>query len=119
MPRWWLPLFWATIVFAVLYLLQRARASAIGKGRIADYEADMAAAAAVGAPSTTRSPAVTAEQLLARGNGSGPAWRWGKATFAAHVLARATGRTAAAQIGPNLTDDYWIHGGTPARSSRR
>ena len=42
LPRWWVYLFYATIVFAVLYWFN-VPGIGIGKGRIANYEADVAA----------------------------------------------------------------------------
>jgi len=48
MPRWWLATFWVTIIFSVLYLLNVPLLGK-GKGRIADYDAEMAAAAALAA----------------------------------------------------------------------
>ena len=43
LPRWWVITFWATIVFSILYALN-VPGVGNGKGRIADYEADVAAA---------------------------------------------------------------------------
>ena len=45
MPRWWLYLFYATIAFSVLYFLN-VPGIGTGKGRIANYERDMAVARA-------------------------------------------------------------------------
>ena len=45
MPRWWLYIFWATIVCAALFWFN-VPGIGIGKGRIADYDAAVAAAAA-------------------------------------------------------------------------
>ena len=42
MPRWWVLTFWATIIFSVVYALN-IFGIGVGKGRIADYEQDMAA----------------------------------------------------------------------------
>ena len=56
MPRWWVYLFWATIVFSVLYWLN-VPGFGIGKGQIADYERDMAAAAAAAAKQRAAEPA--------------------------------------------------------------
>jgi cytochrome c oxidase cbb3-type subunit 3 len=109
MPRWWVITFWATIVFSILYLLN-VPGIGNGKGRIADYEAAMARAAALaaarGEPAGTPGAEalalmLTDQQVLAEG----------KQAFATYCAAchRAD---AGGQIGPNLTDDAWIHGGT-------
>jgi cytochrome c oxidase cbb3-type subunit 3 len=110
LPRWWVYLFWATIVFAVLYLFN-VPGIGVGKGRIADYNADMAAAkervAAVelaggGPPSPDAlAAAATDRGVIAEG----------KAVYTANCVAchKADG---GGMIGPNLTDDFWVHGGT-------
>src|SRR5512134_2812322 len=46
MPRWWVITFWATIIFSILYALN-VPGIGNGKGRIADYQADVARAAAL------------------------------------------------------------------------
>jgi cytochrome c oxidase cbb3-type subunit 3 len=106
MPRWWVITFWATIIFAVLYLLN-IPVIGIGKGRIAEYEADVARANAqrlAAEPGGT--PTAEALAALARD----PAMiANGKQLFTTYCAAchRADG---GGQIGPNLTDDAWIHG---------
>ena len=40
MPRWWVYLFWATIIFSILYFFN-VPGFGIGKGRIADYDLDL------------------------------------------------------------------------------
>jgi cytochrome c oxidase cbb3-type subunit III len=106
MPRWWVYLFWATIIFAVLYAL---KVPGVGSahGRIADYEADVAAwKAAHPEPTGDISPeqlaALAADQQVVQA---------GRAVFATNCVSchRAD---AGGLIGPNLTDAYWIHGGT-------
>lgn len=42
LPRWWVYLFYATIVFSILYYLN-VPGIGIGTGRTANYEADVAA----------------------------------------------------------------------------
>ena len=65
MPRWWVYLFWATIIFSILYFLN-VPGFGIGKGRIADYDRDMAAAKAADDKRKAAEPAV------ASGSGGGP-----------------------------------------------
>ncbi len=107
MPRWWVYVFWATIVFAAIYAINIGPIG-IGKGRIAEYEADMAAARAKYATASgpTIDPATLAK--LAKDPAT---LATGKALFATNCAAchRAD---AGGLIGPNLTDDYWLHGGT-------
>ena len=110
MPRWWVITFWATIVFAILYLLN-VPGIGNGAGRIADYESDMARAKATqlaAAPSGV--PDSAALEALAHDPATIAA---GKEVYATYCAAchRVDG---GGQIGPNLTDDAWIHGGALA-----
>jgi len=110
MPRWWVYIFWATIIFSILYFLN-VPGFGIGKGRIADYDRAMAAAAAADAKRKAAEPAgATGEQLAAMTTDASVV-ALGKQVFGQNCAAchRAD---AGGQIGPNLTDDYWLHGGT-------
>jgi len=109
MPRWWLATLWGTVIFSVLYLLN---VPIFGKGQgwIAEYAADSAAAAQVAAQNNPLA-SVTAETITTAA--ADPA-RMAEArttftTFCAACHAPDGGGT----IGPNLTDEYWIHGSTP------
>lgn len=108
MPRWWVWVFWATIIFVPLYYVLPSPFGE-GEGKIAQYEADMAAHASTQATAT--GPTVTDEQLLQLVADRG-ALADGKTVFDANCAAchRADG---GGLIGPNLTDDAWIHGGAP------
>ena len=108
MPRWWVYIFWATIVFSVLYFLN-VPGVGIGKGRIADYDRAMAAAAAVDAKRRAAEPAGASPEQLAAMTKDASVLALGKQTFGQNCAAchRAD---AGGQIGPNLTDDYWLHG---------
>lgn len=112
LPGWWLYLFYATIIFSVLYYFN-VPGIGIGKGRIADYDAEMAAAKATYGSTTAGggdAPTADALAVMARDPSVVAA---GKAVFTTHCVAchKADG---GGMIGPNLTDDYWIHGGTPS-----
>jgi cytochrome c oxidase cbb3-type subunit 3 len=108
MPRWWVLSFWATIIFSVLYLFD-VPVIGIGKGRLAEYRADMARAEALRAQNEP-SGGATPEALATLATND-KALADGKQVFTAYCAAchRADG---GGQIGPNLTDDSWIHGGT-------
>jgi len=109
MPRWWVYLFWATIIFSILYLLN-VPGFGIGKGRIADYDKAMAAAAAADAKRKAAQPAGASAEQLAAMTKDASVLALGKQVFGQNCAAchRAD---AGGQIGPNLTDDYWLHGG--------
>ncbi|MBX7117848.1 MAG: c-type cytochrome [Gemmatimonadaceae bacterium] len=108
LPRWWLWIFYATIVFVPIYYLVPGDIGA-GKGMIARYEAEVAAYKASAPPPAAWDAAAFAARakdpaLLASG----------KTVFETNCAAchRADG---GGLIGPNLTDDAWIHGGQPAQ----
>ena len=105
MPAWWVLTFWGTIVFSVLYVLNVGGMGTNG-GRIVAYEREMAAArAAHPAPSGPTSP----DKLLALTKDRHEVDE-GKAVFMKNCVA-CHGPDGGGLIGPNLTDNAWIHGG--------
>jgi cytochrome c oxidase cbb3-type subunit 3 len=105
LPRWWVITFWATIIFSALYVVN-VPIFGRGPGRIAEYNTDMAAwKAAHPAPSIESSP----QELAALATDQG-AIALGKQVFTANC-ASCHRPDAGGLIGPNLTDDAWIHGG--------
>ena len=113
MPGWWLLLFLVTILFSILYWLN-VPGIGTGKGRIASYEAEMARARAqYGDRARAAAPGLTDAQLAALAREPAKVAQ-GKAIFESSCSPchRADGGGV---IGPNLTDDYWIHGGRPTQ----
>jgi len=109
MPRWWVYLFWATILYSVLYFV--GVPGITEGGRIANYEREMAAAESLRVKQAPPPGSMDAGALLAVGRD--PArLADGKATFAS-TCASCHREDAGGNIGPNLTDEYWIHGGQP------
>lgn len=109
MPRWWLYIFWGTIVWAALFWFN-VPGIGVGKGRIADYDASVAAAAAeFPAPTATTAPG--AAELLAMSKDPAQLAA-GKTVFSTTCVA-CHGAEGGGVIGPNLTDAYWLHGGSP------
>lgn len=108
LPRWWVYLFYATIVYSILYYLN-VPGIGVGKGRLANYQADVVAFKAAHPQPTG---GVSAEQLTALSTDPS-AVAAGKLVFMTNCIPchRADG---GGNIGPNLTDTYWIHGGTLA-----
>lgn len=108
MPRWWVYIFWATIVFSVLYWIN-IPGIGTGKGRVANYEREVAAAAAAEAKRRAEQPSETSPEQLAALTNDPAALATGKQVFNQNCAAchRPDG---GGQIGPNLTDDYWLHG---------
>ena len=110
MPRWWVYLFWATIIFSILYFFN-VPGFGVGKGRIADYDRDIAAAASTDAKRKAAQPAGASGEQLTAMTKDASVVALGKQVFGQNCAAchRAD---AGGQIGPNLADDYWLHGGT-------
>jgi cytochrome c oxidase cbb3-type subunit III len=111
LPRWWLYGFYFTIVFAAIYIANYhlLPTPVFGsKGMAAEYHAEMelakAAAASRPQPATgaVALVALTDEQSLTKG----------KAIFEGqdNVCAACHRPDLGGMVGPNLTDDYWLHG---------
>ena len=105
LPRWWVWLFNFTILFAVLYMIHY---HVLGKGRLmaAEYAEEMkigekfkeAALAKFEADLPTLTPSTDQAVLLA-----------GQALFV-NLCAPCHRPDGGGLVGPNLCDDYWIHG---------
>jgi cytochrome c oxidase cbb3-type subunit 3 len=109
MPRWWLYIFWGTVVWAALFWFN-VPGIGVGKGRVADYDASVAAAAKEFPQPASAGP--DGDQLLAMSKDS-TTLGMGITVYAAYCAA-CHGPDGGGVIGPNLTDNAWIHGGTPA-----
>lgn len=112
MPVWWLWLFYFTIIFGVGYALYY-EVFKWGPNQFEEYEMEMAAAAEKYKNNTPE--------------GGGADFTW---TFSddAEVIAKGEeifmgmnnlcftchGSAGEGLVGPNLTDEFWIHGCTPA-----
>lgn len=110
MPKWWVWIFWVTIAWSVLYVLN-VPGIGTGRGRIANYERDMAAAAKKYGGGAGTAPAMTEDSLVAITHD--PArLKAGEDRFKS-TCSPCHQADGGGLIGPNLTDAYWIHGGTP------
>jgi cytochrome c oxidase cbb3-type subunit III len=110
LPRWWVWLFWGCNIFAVFYLGYYhvfAKGSLATKGQmLTEYEAEMkagnsiklAAMAQFEAEMATKQPSTDPAVIEA-----------GHQTFL-KLCAPCHRPDAGGLVGPNLTDDYWIHG---------
>lgn len=104
LPKWWVWLFWLTIIFSVLYPF----VYDFGPAQFASetIDAEMAALQPV---ELTTSGEVTEQQLIALAADQA-ALSEGQQVYATRCMA-CHGDKGQGLIGPNLADDYWIHGG--------
>lgn len=111
MPRWWLYIFYVSIVWGALYFLNVIPGVGSGKGRIANYEAEVTQAKTKFGNLASGGAAPTADAIMAAAHDPAKV-EAGKKVFATQCVAchRVDG---GGLIGPNLTDDYWIHGSKP------
>lgn len=107
LPNWWLYTLFGSIVFAFGYWFVYQTAG-IGKLPKAEYEAELDRVAAAQAGNAKLVP-ITAEALSALAKDRGAVAR-GKQVFGSTCVAchRADGGGV---VGPNLTDEFWLHGG--------
>jgi cytochrome c oxidase cbb3-type subunit 3 len=106
LPNWWLWALWATIVFSIGYWLVF-HTYGVAKNPVAKFETEIEGAA----PSADLSARGLTEADLVRMSTNQEVLAAGKAVYAQYcqVCHLAAGQGL---VGPNLTDDYWIHGGS-------
>jgi len=108
LPRWWVWIFYVTIIFALVYFFDP-RGMLRGPGRIKEYEQQLA-----DAEKRWPKPSVVVDgAALAALAKDQKTIGLGKAVFTTNCAPchRPDGGGA---IGPNLTDEYWLHGGNIA-----
>jgi cytochrome c oxidase cbb3-type subunit 3 len=128
LPKWWLLLFYFTIAFGVVYFSYYHVAK---KGKLPRelYAEEMAAAAMPDIIETaqpggddnpggeTATPAAPAFTVLEEPSAEASVLAEGKKIFSTHCFA-CHAQDGGGLVGPNLTDDYFIHGPTYADSMR-
>jgi cytochrome c oxidase cbb3-type subunit 3 len=113
LPRWWLYGFYFTIAFAVVYVVNYhlLPSPLVGRpGMIAEYRAEVEAASRLAGGAA---PAATAVTLAALTDAESLAK--GRAIFESQqsLCASCHRPDLGGLVGPNLTDDTWLHGCTP------
>ncbi|MEK7314718.1 MAG: cbb3-type cytochrome c oxidase N-terminal domain-containing protein [Candidatus Eisenbacteria bacterium] len=111
MPRWWLYILYATILYAFVYALNIIPGVGSGQGRIANYETEMAAMRSTREAAAASAGPVTPEAIFAVVGDAG-ALSKGRERFKA-TCSPCHREDGGGSIGPNLTDEFWIHGGSP------
>lgn len=105
LPPWWKALFYVTIVFAVGYMLHY-HVFKTGALQTEEYEMEMQQAALLAAKNAEDPNAVTNYEVLT----DAAALESGKSIYTANCAA-CHGAEGQGTVGPNLTDEYWLHGG--------
>ncbi|MBI2406930.1 MAG: c-type cytochrome [Gemmatimonadetes bacterium] len=107
LPTWWKWVFYATILVVPIYLWDP-MGIGVGPGKVKAYEEQMAA---FNAAHPKSAGTYTDDQLVAFAKDPAKV-EAGKVVFTSYCAAchRPDG---GGMIGPNLTDDFWIHGGKP------
>ena len=106
LPRWWVAIFWATIVFSLLYVVY----FHFGPGLLAheQYDAEMVAFYDAQASKLLAMGSID-EKMLAGLTQDPSMVNTGKKIFQSRC-ATCHGMFGEGNIGPNLTDNYWLHG---------
>jgi cytochrome c oxidase cbb3-type subunit III len=109
LPRWWLYLFYVTIIFAFGYVIYaHGGYSESATARLDRNMAELAALKQAAAPKAAPASAGKAELLALTRDPA--ALAAGKDIFQANCTP-CHGQDGQGIIGPNLTDKYWLHGG--------
>lgn len=108
LPNWWLYTLYGTILFAAVYWFHY-HIARFGEGPEAIYKAEMEKVAAEQAARLKNAPTMTAEALATLVKDKGTVEQ-GKQVFAA-TCASCHRNDGGGVVGPNLTDEYWLHGG--------
>lgn len=108
MPNWWLLILWSTILFGFGYWYYY-HVSGKAQGSLEVYKAEAAEAARIAA---ANKPPPTGDEVLLGLTADAALVEQGKTQFT-QVCAACHGQKGEGLIGPNLTDKFWLHGGTP------
>lgn len=106
MPNWWLLILWATIIFAFGYWYYY-HSAGMGPLQWEAYQAEVDEQTRKAASSQPLS-----DELLLSFSKNGGMLQEGQQQFQ-QQCASCHGAQGQGLIGPNLTDDFWLHGGKP------
>ncbi|QEK51259.1 c-type cytochrome [Pedobacter aquae] len=107
-PGWFMYLFYATIAFAFVYILNF-HVFNLGKLQDEEYAIEVKEAETAKAAFLAQSANNVDENTVALSTDAGVIAE-GKALYTKNCVA-CHGANGEGTVGPNLTDDYWIHGG--------
>ena len=106
LPRWWLFIFYATVLFGYGYWIHY-HVARTGLSGVAAYEAEKSEALR----KTAASKPITDEILLAMSKD--PTTISSGEKLFIQQCAQCHEPNGSGKIGPNLTDEYWLHGNKP------
>lgn len=111
MPGWLMAIWWGSLIFAAAYLIFYALS--FGEGTMeAEYRGETQKALAAVQAHFDANPLVAPSAAELLGGASDQAVLQGGAARFGRSCAPCHGERAQGLIGPNLTDDRWIHGGS-------
>ena len=105
LPPWWKWLFYISIVFFIVYLVRLFVFKADDLLQLTEYNKEMAEAASM-APSQSSSETFEIKVLNDQTSIANGKVIYDKICAVCHLV------DAGGLVGPNMTDDYWIHGNT-------
>lgn len=108
LPPWWKYGFYLAILFAVVYLINY-HVLKTGDLQGAEYTKEVAQAA-IDIAEYQKNSALSVDENSVKLLSDKESLDKGKDIFVANCVA-CHGKFGEGQVGPNLTDDYWIHGG--------
>lgn len=108
LPRWWIQIFYATIIFSAGYLFYY-HLGGNGKSHNQTFEEELALQKLQEAAQPSSKVEFSMEDLAPLKNNPQKLAE-GKAIYLGKCAA-CHGAGGEGNIGPNLTDDYWLHGG--------
>lgn len=111
LPRWWVGIFWATIVFSIVYFLYYQ----VGPGPtvVDEYNAGMLELSEKQAAEILKMGPPSDESIVRLAKDT--TMMAGAAALYQAKCSPCHGAKGQGVIGPNLTDDHWIHGGRPVQ----
>lgn len=110
LPPWWLWLFYGTIIWSVVYIFN-VHISGTWLHQADEYEQEMAEAKAEVEAYLARSAAAVDENTVVAMTDAS-ALAAGKSTYQTYCKACHGENGEGNAVGPNLTDAYWLHGGS-------
>jgi len=108
LPPWWKWLFYITIIFAVVYSIRLFVFHSDDLVQAREYAAEMEGYEQKAAAAGTDESSLAVEMVLLEDDAS---LESGKATFES-ICAACHLADGGGLVGPNMTDNYWLHGNT-------